>query len=446
MRDKETLEDIIKSKLSEKEFSFEEENWEDAENRIAAYRKKEQIKKTTTIFLSGLVLGIILMFPFINKTNNSDSKLVTQNSEQVLHSTTTIEKKRTVSNNVKSILTKKMMNKEKANRTFKNNSYLTLSISKYEQSNNSTPSSTGRYFHNKNTIHSKQNQSTFESKLADKTTVSSDDIIESLVSDKEKTNLNRNVGNEILNFKDDLLSTDSAISMSVLPIDSILKDAVAMIKKDSSKKYFLAIAKPNSDLDKSWQLSVSVGGNYLKGGTLNPIQGFELKKTITKNWMMGTGVYYTYLNINASNAVKTIVTNTTYDFGYTSDVVQIKTNDLHYIAVPVFMQYNINKKNSIVFGATNYMLFTVSNNYSTYKESYGNKQNISSTKTFGYSAGFNPYDIGLLLGYKRKLFNNISIGLYMNYGLMNLKRKGYYTENSFNKNISGQVMLTYRLH
>ena len=454
MSDQETFDDILKSKLSEGEFSFDEENWEKAEDMIASFRRKEKTKKGALIFFSGLLLGIVIMFPFINKTGNAGSKLISENNKPVAQSTVVSEKQNS-SNSQGSF------NSGKTHKEHKEKVKDQLGKSSVSTDETSTPTTV----HNKkqhsgsitkpviNVAGNKitpQKQISNEHSTSDVNGPATNKEPESLTVVKEKINAERNNGTSAAIAKDSATTTLALAKADTVAIvaakDSILKDTVALVKKDSSSKSIANKEKANTAFVNPWQVSVSAGGNYLMGRTLNPIQGFEFIKPIDSTWGIGTGIYYTYLNIKASNAVKTIVTNTTYDFGYTADVVQIKTNDLHYIIIPVFAHYHINEKNSVIFGANNYMLLTVSNNYSTYKESYGNKQDVNSSKTFGYSSGFNRYDVGILLGYKRRLFNNMGLALYMNYGLINLNKKGYYTDNTFEKNISGQLMLTYRLH
>jgi len=445
MSNEETFEDIVKSKLSEKEFSFDEENWEKAEEMIAFFRKKEKIKKGAFIFFSGLLLGIIIMFPFINRTKNTNPELITQNAERAVKPNNIDNKQYQA--HAKSPVDLESTEKEEMKDNGRISSAPNVTSSQIkEHVSQEQHTSTIQSFTKKGRNKTKFQGSSSRERLIG---VAAEPVLDKITSEesieKEEIAIDTKVKNDLTILKDSVAKTDSVKVVLVAAADSIVKDSVALVKKDSSVKLNADNEKANLAFAKPWQISVFVGGNYLMGGTLNPFQGFEFIKPIDSAWSIGTGLDYTYLNIKASNAVKTIVTNTTYDFGYTSEVVQIKTNDLHYIVVPVFVQRKLNEKNSILLGANNYMLLTVSNNYSTYKESYGNKQNESSSKTFGYSSGFNPYDIGLLLGYKRKLFNNISLSLYMNYGLMNIKKKGYYTDNTFDRNVSGQLMLTYRL-
>jgi hypothetical protein len=480
MSDKETFEELLKSKLSERAFAFDEENWEEAEEMITSFRKKEKIKKGAFVFLAGLFLGIIIMLPFVPiikpnhllsvKSDNLHSKEVVA-EEQIMQP---IDEPSSVSTKVKKSETEKQKDEtsvlvEKSGLADKQEKVIVeVDTKKTSLNENNTsivkvnkkgevrrkemnPLSNGVLKQSNNLAKAKYSSSLIaKSTIKSTTPLASETIIEKMLeplnADEEEVATDALLNADLKNNKDSTMQLDSSKTKVISLKDSVLKDSVAIVKKDSAAQSFAEKPKDNLPFDKTCKIAVSVGANYLIAGSLNPIQGIELMKPITLNWSVGTGLYYTYINIKHNNAVKTIVTNTTYDFGYASDVVQIKTNDLHYIVVPVFVQRSINEKNSVVMGVNNYMLFTVSNNYSTYKESYGSKLNVHSNNTFGYSNGFNPYDIGLLLGYRRLLFNNISIGVYMNYGLMNINKKNYYNENIVDKNVSGQMLLTYRLH
>src|ERR1700758_2646481 len=82
--EQENFDDILRSKLSEGEFEFNEANWDKAEALIIQADKKRKRSRIGFLFFIGLILGVCLMVPFIgdkkesltneNKKNNAEKK------------------------------------------------------------------------------------------------------------------------------------------------------------------------------------------------------------------------------------------------------------------------------------------------------------------------------------------------------------------------------------
>ena len=71
MSEQEKMDDLLRSKFSEMDFPFDEENWAKAEEMIIATRKKEKRRRWGIIFFFGILIGILVMIPFVLK--NSDA-------------------------------------------------------------------------------------------------------------------------------------------------------------------------------------------------------------------------------------------------------------------------------------------------------------------------------------------------------------------------------------
>ena len=220
------------------------------------------------------------------------------------------------------------------------------------------------------------------------------------------------------------------------------KDSITIAVVNSSVS--TEAAKPIINITSSWHLTLAGGANYASDFSINPIGGFEISKTFLSLFDIGTGLYYTYLTLQEGN-VKTFTLNTTYDFGYTNELSEIKTDKLHYMMMPIYSRFNINARNSIVFGANFYYLFTTSNKVTTSSESYSVRRNSVSSDQFGYSSGFNNFDAAIMVGYKLKLFANLGVAINFNYGFYDIKKDAYYNESKFDRNISGQLLLTYNI-
>lgn len=74
MNQEDNFDDLIRQKFDEKEFVFNDENWEKAEKKIDAVRRLRKIYLWSSIFIVGLIIGIALTFLFVEKVNNENSK------------------------------------------------------------------------------------------------------------------------------------------------------------------------------------------------------------------------------------------------------------------------------------------------------------------------------------------------------------------------------------
>src|ERR1700741_2983907 len=72
--EQENFDDLLKSKLDEKEFTFNEANWDKAEKLIIETEKKRKRRIIGFIFFIGMLLGVCVMIPFISGKNNVEKK------------------------------------------------------------------------------------------------------------------------------------------------------------------------------------------------------------------------------------------------------------------------------------------------------------------------------------------------------------------------------------
>src|SRR3990172_7307148 len=71
MSEEDKFDEIIRSKFSEKEFLFDEENWEIAEAMLDSARRRKSAVKWSAVFLIGLLAGVGLMLPFVGNNNKT---------------------------------------------------------------------------------------------------------------------------------------------------------------------------------------------------------------------------------------------------------------------------------------------------------------------------------------------------------------------------------------
>lgn len=78
MKEQENFDDLIRQKFAEKEFIFNEENWEKAEKKIDSTRRFSKISLWTSIFIIGLFVGVGITLLFVGHEKNENTKNISE--------------------------------------------------------------------------------------------------------------------------------------------------------------------------------------------------------------------------------------------------------------------------------------------------------------------------------------------------------------------------------
>ncbi len=482
--------DLIKQKFQNRKFEFDENKWDKVEELIEAGERENKRRLRFWMAVPALILltvglGVLIYFnsPVKNNAQQQIAEVKTQNNNLDLNNTANSVKPAvaedsnastdSANKNVNPLVSEEKINPEtkteivsskinktetKAVVTEKNISVKENTgnnISKTEMKNNSSSikskiisrkqKSQNNFNPQNNTIHQNGNA------IVEMKSKKNGEVKQPIINLEEKPESGNNQ-TEIITLLNQTPSTEiNTDNLKIVPIASGTEITSNVPKKDSvstavvNQSVTAQVAKPIVDAITSWHFSLGAGVNYATDFSINPIAGFEVSKAFSPLFELGTGLYYTYLSTLSGN-VKTFTLNTSYDFGYSSELSEIKTDKLHYMVLPIYTRFNINAKNSIIFGANIFYMFTTSNKVTNCTESYSVRRNSSTSDQYGYSSGFNNLDAGIMLGYKLKLFAHLGVQLSFNYGLTDIKKDTYYTnESKFDRNISGQLMLTYNL-
>lgn len=86
MNEEEKFDKLLRFKLSEREFPFDELNWEEAEQLIIRNETRRKTVRFTMIFSAGIVAGALMMLPFMLNNRNNSSGTVATNSAVIQNS------------------------------------------------------------------------------------------------------------------------------------------------------------------------------------------------------------------------------------------------------------------------------------------------------------------------------------------------------------------------
>ena len=486
--EQENFDDLLKSKLDENEFAFNEANWDKAEMLIIQAEKKRKRRIIGFIFFIGLILGICVMIPFIgaeNDTNIKKTDLNDKKSTQIENKTESEIRPKNISEkdnkvtktgeNEKAISVNeqiassenKVLNEntsEEVNQK-KDKAVITGSYPNEKQRNNSLGTVFTKTKNNKVTKDKEQkgrsedykkNHSQLSVKENQKTEIA---IVN---NSKKEVETNKEMGNqiaEITSVKNNKKETETIKTKEVknaasvqnensnaalLVLDStkevvltntnlkkdtiITKDSIVKAKVDSEKP----ITKEATEIFKKITIfSIDAGATYAFGWTnnttkeadgFNAVFGISVSHQFKKKWSILVGAQYNSLaHLNYSNYTSS---NLQYDLGYNQTKTVITPTILYYLAVPIKLQYHLNKKNNISIGVNALYLLNTSSKVETYTEStFGTPVYNSSTKK-GYMDGFSTWDLQPSFAYRRRIVKCLSVNAEVYYGLMDLKKNG----------------------
>jgi len=289
-------------------------------------------------------------------------------------------------------------------------------------------------------------------------------ITDSVNKSAEKTNT-VTTNKPITTNKQDTTAKTSVTQQAIkAPVDSANKPVtVAVTKKDSVNKKKDSASKPaqpsvtvqqpqTGTPSKKIIVSVEAGTNFCMGWSYNgtmegrgfdPVAGLGLSYILSPTWLLHTGIYYNGIgHLNSSTYTSPHIN---YDFGYNSADTSITTKWLHYITVPLQLEYTLNEKSHIGFGGTVSYLITSSGTMTTDTQVgsvISNRKDVTQT---GYSKWFNTLNASVMAMYGRKISGKFSASLAAYFGLIDLKDNSFFNTQKFERDMGIRVLLSYDL-
>lgn len=482
MKEEKDFDKIIRSKFAEKEFIFNEANWERVEQKLDANRTRALVIRRSLIFIIGLSIGILLMFPFIFSSEEESNNGIPRVNVSTQSVPSLKQKIRIESENNSSLIGRKIKesdtfpvgaeNKSKTEKQSEINPAHLVAID--------APSSPSTHTSNKSSQQNVTEASKGIASFRAATPSTSQELTESLRSSENNNFITQATKEE----KKDLPSESNIIS----PIDSssalaknsnysstlqqdtsstpLIDSTIAnnqphaeKSKTDSSKVDTILInpidsnKQPPADQEKSnntlTRFSLEFGADYTLGWNygdiseangLNPVFGISIHHHLNSNWSFLTGIHYG--SITRLKACQKAFSYKTFDFGSTIIDTIVDTKRIYYIRVPLQLAYNINNNNSIGIGG----LFSYLLNTASHVSINTNNTGPIIKKELGYYAGaFKKWDAALALSYRRKISDKIGLAALSHIGLIDIKSDNFFSKQKFERNVGLIITLTYDL-
>jgi len=482
--EQEDFDDLLKSKLDENEFAFNEANWDKAETLIIQAEKKRKRRIIGFIFFIGMLLGVCVMIPFIGGKSDADRKDLSSGKKQIktenkVKSEIELENRSENSNKATKISVNENSAKENkqpasllSNPT-NLNSNKEIDLKKEKETSKDSYPSEKQATNVTGTIltETKKSKVVEKKKQQDRDEGDKNNNTQSIIKENQEakiTAINNNkkeveivkteeVKNTtpIKNEKSNVVASISdSIKSSIIPNSSVKKDST-ILAKDSIVKTKIDSVKPivkdsPEIFKKTTVFSIDAGANYAFGWTnnttkeaigFNAVFGISVSHQFAKKWSISIGMQYNSLaHLSYSNFTSN---NLQYDLGYNQTKTIITPTMLYYLAVPIKLQYLFNEKNSVSFGVNTLYLLNTNSKIETYTEStFGAPVYSVSTKK-GYMDGFSTWDLQPALAYRRRIVKCLSVNAEVYYGLMDLKNNAVFGLIKSEHNSGFKLTLSY---
>jgi hypothetical protein len=152
--------------------------------------------------------------------------------------------------------------------------------------------------------------------------------------------------------------------------------------------------------------------------------GVRYAKPLVGNWSLHANVLYRRVSELASRLE---FQSQTFDFGYSNVRTVIDSRTLHYLAVPVYVNYYTGGLFNLYGGLEYDYLFNVKSIVTTHRENTF-EQTSSKRNEYGYRSHFKTHQFAAVAGVEYLLTERLSAGIRLNYGLTSLNNRSYFSD------------------
>jgi len=483
MSEQEKFDDLLRSKLEERDFPFDETNWDKAEAIIERSENRRRFGFIAFVFSAGIIIGAGLMY-FFNTNSHSSAPIAVQQAPQnnntlvqannlpiqqqttQASANTSVATANTNTNSQETTTQVKSAPKENTNTTIassgnetkhKKHAVPDSTTTAYSYVRPETAKTKKKKVHYTNYTQPEANSvappkpvntnaynkvtPANNSAANEATPVTNSNQANSTNTDFASTNnpIKQN-SNSTTSTKDSTTKTDSTTT------------ALTTTKKDSStSNSSLGNTQPQPTQSAKYAhtiFSIDAGCGYslgwmkagaTQGNGVSPVSGLSVTHYFSTKISALIGLQY-----NSLPNVNTLYTNnaTQYSFGSSTDLTSVTIKTLYYLSLPLKFQYNINDKNMVSAGVNVLYLLTSNSNVVSYNQDYFGTSGYTSVNKMGYTDGINNWDAQATLAYRRRI-NRFSISAEFYYGLLDIESNSFFNNAVFERNSGLRLILSY---
>lgn len=422
MSDRDPLDDFLKKKLADRQYAFKESYWEAAEQLIEADRGKKKRKGFLIWWMGGLGTLVILLLGIGVWSWFSSRHIEPIASKESLE---------TVSKQSFPIVVLDSCPPEPV----------------FVQSPSSSSSDLGIPAH-----HSPSKHSTLATAHSSTIKISGD-----LKNDPDIPIHDSQDSSLIIEQLDDIVTEEQS-----LPIGQLLKpkDIAEMSHGDVYRLHARSFSLKHSIQSSFHKPAVSIhrkvnlvgirialdaaqglsNDSARKGNSFLPYIALDYARVLHPRFKLHTGIGYVQRGQLQSDQY---YRSTNYGFGFETVLTTISPQKLHFLEVPLYGEWKIKARHSLMMGGSLLQLMNVSSQISSRTQDDFGISNGQAESTWGYKQGFISRDVSLMVGYKYYLGSGFHLDLRSQYGLRDLTEQSFFENQSFDRNIRVQIGLSY---
>jgi hypothetical protein len=251
--------------------------------------------------------------------------------------------------------------------------------------------------------------------------------------------------NEAVNNGEQIATDQSTIATSATVSTNATapKDTIAAL-----------VARPDTDYvsHRKFHFNVEGGGAFLKGwktpegsdaAGVNPFIGINYISDLGNSIQFLIGAQYTSVgNLHGTTYTAKI---SRLGLGEESRVSVYTPLKMHYLIVPLRLEYAHDFYNHFGVGLNVAYLLTMESKLETYDQKLNSISNYQTSKVTGYTEGFRNFDYQISCFYKRRLYNGLFMNAELIYGLTDVKADAVYATKAFERHVGIKVGFVYNL-
>ncbi len=191
------------------------------------------------------------------------------------------------------------------------------------------------------------------------------------------------------------------------------------------------------------QLAPAWRGDQVNGPSSSPVIGLAARYVLAPRWnLLAAALYQQRGSLGRQRSFRSI----DYGFGSEEEIIQLNTQTLHFLSLPVSIEFQLAQRHGLAIGLepawlagirTGVSRTTLSNGVNPLTETEGN--------TWRYPQGYERWDLALQIGYRYSLGQQLRLGTVASYGLRDLTQNDYFQTSFTDRQIAWRLWLEFDL-
>lgn len=174
----------------------------------------------------------------------------------------------------------------------------------------------------------------------------------------------------------------------------------------------------------------------------HPSVGLRYSYSLGKGIRLQTGLLYQGRGgLNADSTYRSV----NFSFGAETEATTISPQSLHYVEVPLMADVHLAGRHYLMGGVN--LAYLINTRSDVHKEKILPFETVDmgSNKAWGYRQGFQPLDASVTVGYGYYLNRGLRLGVRANYGLRDITDDSFFLNNTRDRNLQLRLVLEYDL-